>query len=365
MRVTSVAAYVPRGGPPPGETALLPLDVHEVMDDGIRLRGLSVIDARGGRVLGETSRLRSDPARGGGPLAAPAADASARAFALTNVAWSARRLLDVVEAELDRVLPPLRIWLGSHGSGSQRWGGGHYRVPASTYSTLAETHPVDPLGEVHLGSGRVYLEHHGAPYLHVPGHNTAIVTHEVAHHVCRHVADFRLNRLRPADQQTNRRTSVEEGTCDYLAAAMLGDPDIYGWHRCKVPVTDPRRRCLSARWTMADFRGGPGVDPHADGSIWACALWDARAHADRAGRPGAAVDGMLLHGLARLGEQEHHDRDPDVLRIRRGYGNVLSAMLEASTDAALIDHVERVMAGRGIRPGWSNAQAQEAARRWS
>ena len=36
---------------------------------------------------------------------------------------------------------------------------------------------------VHLGSGRAYVEHEGARYLHAPGHNPAIVSHEVAHHV--------------------------------------------------------------------------------------------------------------------------------------------------------------------------------------
>ena len=204
-------------------------------------------------------------------------DAGARAFALTNVAWCARRLLDRVEGELGCILPPLRILVGSHQPGTRRWGGGHYRLPAASYSELPEDSSVDPTGEVHLGSGRTYVEHDGAPYLHAPGHNPAIVSHEVAHHVCRHVADFRLNRLRPPEQQTNRRTPVEEGTCDYLAAVMLGHPDIYGWHRRQIPVTDPRRRCLSAPWTMADFRGGHDTDPHADGAIWACALWAARS----------------------------------------------------------------------------------------
>jgi hypothetical protein len=289
-------------------------------------------------------------------------DAGARAFALTNVAWWARRLLDRVEGEVGCILPPLRILVGSHEPGMRRWGGGHYRLPSTTYSELPEDSTVDPTGEVHLGSGRTYVEHDGAPYLHAPGHNPAIVSHEVAHHVCRHTADFRLNRLRPPEQQTNRRTAVEEGTCDYLAAVMLGHPDIYGWHRRQIPVTDPRRRCLSAPWTMADFRGGHDADPHTDGTIWACALWEARSRAAETGHPAAAVNAMLLRGLTRLGTQCIDDRSPEIRRSRRYFGTLLTAMLEDSPDGPLVDEIERVMAARGIHPGWSNARARDVAR---
>jgi len=360
--LTLVAAYVGRDGPPPGKPANVLLDVREVLPDTVCAPGLTVADVRGGPLLSDERRLRSDPGRGGGPLSDSALDAGARAFALTNVAWCARRLLDRVEGELGRTLPPLRILVGSHQRGVRRWGGGHYRLPAASYSELAEDSPVDPAGEVHLGSGRAYVEHGGAPYLHAPGHNPAIVSHEVAHHVCRHVADFRLNRLRPPQQQTNRRTAVEEGTCDYLAAVMVGHPDIYGWHRRQIPVTDPRRRCLSAPWTMAGFQGGHDTDPHTDGAIWACALWQARCRAAETGHPAAAVDAMLLRGLARLGSQHAGDRSLEIRRSRRYFGTLLSAMLEAGSDGPLVAEVERAMAARGIYPGWSNARAREVAR---
>ncbi|GAA1251777.1 hypothetical protein [Oryzihumus leptocrescens] len=363
MGLTAVAAYVVGGGPPPGGLGLVPLDIQQVRPSAIVVPGLIVADARGEPLLSGEDDLRSDPGRGGGPLTGPTLDAGARAFALTNVAACARRLLDRVEAELDTTLPPLRILVGCHEVGPQRWGGGHYRLPASSYSELPEVAPVDPAGEVHLGSGRLYVEHAGSRYLHAPGHNVAVVTHEVAHHVCRHVADFRLNRLRPPQDQTNRRTAVEEGTCDYLAAAMLGHPDIYGWHRGHIPLSDPRRRCLASHRTMTDFRGGHDADPHADGSIWASALWDARSHADRAGHPAESVDGVLLRGLARLGQDDTNDRGPEARRARKYYGTLLSAMLEVSRDDALTAHLEGVMSARGIYAGWSNARAREAARR--
>lgn len=362
MGVTQVAAYVPGHGRPPGAPSVVPLDVLEVLPSAIRVPRLTVVDVRGDPVLSGTDRLRSDPGRGGGPLSTRTMEETARAFALTNVAWCARRLLDVVETYLKTVLPSLRILIGTHEKGARRWGGGHYRLPASSYSELPEPSPVDVPGEVHLGSGRAYVHHDGARYLHAPGHNVALVSHEVAHHVCRHIGDLRLNRLRPPRQQTNHRTAVEEGTCDYLAAAMIGHPDIYGWHRQHVPISDPRRRCLSAPWTMADFRGGHDADPHADGSIWACALWEARSRAGEAGHPGESVDRLLIDGLADLGREQGVARSPESRRARRHYGTLLSRMLGACTDPALAEHLERVMAARGIRPGWSNARARDVAR---
>lgn len=363
MGVTAVAAYVVDGNPPPGRLADVPLEILDVLPDGLRVPGLTVVDVQGDSLLSEPARLRSDPGRGGGHPLHPALETAARAFSLTNVAWSARQLLERTETYLNVRLPPLLILIGRHETHRRRWGGGHYRLPAAAYSELPEPVPVAPTGEVHLGTGRTYVEHGGASYMHAPGHNVALVTHEVAHHVCRHVADFRLNRLRPSLQQTNRRSAVEEGTCDYLAAAMIGHPDIYGWHRGHLSLTDPRRRSLSSPWTMADFRGGQGVDPHADGSIWASALWDARSHAAQAGHPEEHVDRALIRGLERLGHEPGTDRDPETRRVRKYYGTLLSAMLEACDSAPLAEHLERVMAARGIRPGWSNAYARDMARR--
>ena len=143
MGLTPVAAYVAVNGPPPGQPAHVLLDVREVLPDTVRAPGLTVADVRGGPLLSDDERLRSDPGRGGGPLSEPALDAGARAFALTNVAWWARRLLGWAEGELGRTLPPLRILVGSHQPGTRRWGGGHYRLPAASYSELPEDSVVD------------------------------------------------------------------------------------------------------------------------------------------------------------------------------------------------------------------------------
>jgi hypothetical protein len=362
VTTTAVTAYVVRKSPPPGRLSVVGLDDLEVLPDRLRMPRLTVEDLRGGSLLSGRGTLRSDPRWSAGHAPAPALNATVRAFSLTNVAWAARRLLQRVEACLGVELPHLHIVVGCHDNGRRHWSGGHYRLPATWYSELPEEGPVAPTGEVHLGYGRAFVVHEGTRYLHSPGHDVALVSHEVAHHVCRHVADFRLNALRPARGHTNHRTAVEEGTCDYLAAVMIGHPDIYGWHRGHLPLTDPRRRCLAAPWTMASFRGGHDADPHADGTIWAAALWEARWRAPEVGFPSEHVDAALLHGLARLGSQHFTERDEENLRARRYFGTLLAAVLEAARDASLAHHVERVMAARGIRAGWSNAHAREVAR---
>jgi hypothetical protein len=362
VSTTEVTAYVVRESPPPGRLSVVGLEDLEVLPDRLRTARLTVEDLRGGSLLSGEDTLRSDPRLTDGHAPRLALDGTVRAFSLTNVAWAAGRLLQRVEACLGLELPPLRIVVGCHDHGRRHWSGGHYRLPATFYSELPEVDPVVPTGEVHLGYGREFVEHEGARYLHSPGHDVALVSHEVAHHVCRHVADFRLNALRPALQQSNRRTAVEEGTCDYLAALMISHPDIYGWHRGHLPLTDPRRRSLAAPWTMDSFRGGHDADPHADGTIWAAALWEARARAPEVGYASEYVDAALLHGLARLGRERGLERDGKTRRMRRYYGTLLTAVLEAAGDASLAGHVERVMARRGIRAGWSNAYAREVAR---
>lgn len=71
---------------------------------------------------------------------------------------------------------------------------------------------------------------------------------------------------------------------------------------------------------------------------------------------------MLLRGLTRLGTQCIDDRSPEIRRSRKYFGTLLTAMLEDSPDGPLVDEIERVMAARGIHPGWSNARARDVAR---
>jgi hypothetical protein len=351
------SAYLPDGRRGPGRLSEVPLELVDVGPAELTLPEATVRDERGGDLLG--GGLAHDPSGGGGPFADPRQDREARAFGLVNTAFHTQRALRWAGELLGRRLPRLVIRVGVH-EDLRRWSGGHYRVAAADYDP-PEPAPVAETGEVHLGGGGGVLRGpDGQPYFAAPAHNLALIYHEIGHHICRHTADFRLNRLRPPDRQTNKKVAVDEGTCDLVTAILLDSPDIYGWHRGALPEWDRRRRLLHTRWTMAHFRGGR-ADPHADGTIWASACWSARERVVEAGHPPARFDRMLLRGLAEsVDELEPPQLTEDALRRRRHYASLLAAMLR--TDPELTDPVLAGMAGHGITPGATNAVLREAAR---
>jgi hypothetical protein len=185
--------------------------------------------------------------------------------------------------------------------------GGHYRLPATHYD-LPEHTPVSPDGEIHLGPGRNLLQYGalveaaGGPYRANASHNAGILYHEYGHHFTRHTADFRANALRPSTRQNNRKVAIDEGTCDYFAATMLGTPHIWAWHlRHDDEVTHPRS--LSSSKTMSDYDTSPGADAHANGTIWAATLWDLRTQLGRAEADGVRrIDLMVVQALLLLGQ---------------------------------------------------------------
>lgn len=367
--MSTVAVYLPdRAGPGgPGLLGKAALDVLEVGPAAVVLPEATISDDRGGELFDGTS-LVFDPALGGGPFATAADDRQARAFGVVNTAFHVQQGMRFAARLLGRPLPHLLVRVGMHDQ-PRRWGGGHYRLPGD--SRPAEIGQVSPDGEVHLGGGRKMLRHkQGQHYFHAPAHNAAIVYHELGHHICRHTADFRLNRLRPANAQVSGKTGIDEGTADLIAAIMLQTPDIYGWHRGAVPEWDQRRRKLDGRWTMAQFYGGHEQDQHADGTIWASACWSARQQvADLTGDP-ARFDVMLLRGLdlfGRDGEQQQALRDAedgtrsaDALRPRRHFAALLAAIVRADPELAPV--VLAAMASHGIHLGASNAELRDAAR---
>src|SRR3984893_14674636 len=200
--------------------------------------------------------------------------------------------------------------------------GGHYRLPAEHYD-LPEHEAIAPGGEIHLGPGRNLLQYGalveaaGGPYRANASHNAGILYHEYGHHITRHTADYRVNALRPLDQQNNRKTAIDEGTCDYLAATMLGTPHIWAWHlRHDKYVTHPRS--LSSSKTMADFDSSPTADPHANGTIWGAALWDLRTRLGRIEPEGARrTDLMVLKALLLSGRLPKPGSNPSIRAIRR------------------------------------------------
>ena len=355
MRVAATV-WIPDRSPGPGRLADVELEVLAVGDARLELPALVVEDVRGGLGLDRRDDLRADPSGGGGPFEAPAARREARAFGIANAAFHLRRAVARFEHLLGRPLPPLVCRIGMHGERRPPWGGGHYRLPAPSYRTLPEDSPPSPDGEIHIGPGARYGRAGGRRYFLAPSHNAAILVHEAGHHLTRHTADFRMNRSRPRAAQANRKVPLDEGTADFVAAIVLGTPDIYGWHRGATPDGAPDRRRLDLPRTMAEWRGGRVADPHVDGSIWASALWAAREATLAAGAPAEAFDRLVVAGLDRLGTVEAGPPDEARLSRRRHLGRFLEAILAADRDGGtgLGPLIEDVLAERGIRRGLDN-----------
>ena len=352
-----------RGHPPPGRLEEVGLAIERLEGRALVLPGLTVSYA-GEEELFERGDLRFDHRRGGGPTAIPEHRRDALAFGVVNTAYHLGHAVERVTALLGRPLPPLIARVGAHATRNPGWGGGHYRLPAEAYSTLPEDEPPAVTGEIHLGIGGRLVPLDGMAYLHTASHDPAIVYHEFGHHVTNHTADLRCNRRRAPDAQTNRKIPIDEGTCDYIAAILMGTPDIYGWHRADVPSYSARRRRLDAPRTMAHFVGGHRSDPHADGAIWSAALWAARCELERRGVDPGRFDAVVLRSLDRIGRGE-----PDLPlelahRHRRRFAAVLEAILaeDHAGGGDLGNTVEMVFAARGIEAGTANNIARRRLR---
>jgi len=227
---------------------------------------------------------------------------------------------------------------------SRRWlafQGGHYRLPSRRYD-VPELEPVSPSGEIHLGPGRQLLRDgaivertgglYRARYRANASHNAGIIYHEYGHHVTRHTADFQANSLRRPDRQKNRKSAIDEGTCDYWAAAMLGTPHIWAWHR-RHDEQQIHPRSLSSSKTMADYDSRPEADEHLNGTIWGAALWDLRTRFAAAQREGARqADLLVLKALLLIGKldgPQGGDNAKRLRRIREHFGTGLAALLQA------------------------------------
>ena len=239
--------------------------------------------------------------------------------------------------------------------------GGHYRLPSRRYD-LCEPKPISPDGEIHLGPGWQLLEHGalveaaGGRYRHNASHNAGILYHEYGHHITRHTADFRANVLRPPHRQSNRKTAMDEGTCDYWAATMLGTPHIWAWHR-RHDDQEVHPRSLTSSKTMADYDLSPGADPHANGTIWAAALWDLRTQLGATEPDGVRqTDLVVLKALLLLGKLVDHAREAtgtSIRRARESYAAGLNALLQADELLNAGRHRKIILASfskRGIQP---------------
>jgi len=237
--------------------------------------------------------------------------------------------------------------------------GAHYRLPARRHD-IPELAPLSPDGEIHLGPGRGLTSHGalaqyaGRPYRANASHNAGIIYHEYGHHITRHTADLRANRLRTPQRQSNRKSSLDEGYCDYWSASLLGTPHIWAWHRRHDNQT-VHPRSLASKKTMQDYDERPGADPHLNGTIWAAALWELRTRMTaKLGDGGFQADLIIIESLLRLGQVS--DGPPATLRgtrrLRNDYRTALTCLVRAEQSLAGShrDLVTSTFAKRGIYP---------------
>ena len=235
--------------------------------------------------------------------------------------------------------------------------GGHYRLQSRHYD-IEEHDPVSPDGEIHFGAGRQLWEHGalaektGRGYRANASHNAGIIYHEYGHHLTRHTADFRGNNLRPRDTQNNRKSPIDEGTCDYWAAVMLGTPHIWAWHQAS-----DHPRSLASEKGMADFDHDRRADPHLNGTIWGAALWDLRTTlAARETNGTRKTNLLLLQALLLIGKMtgDENPSTPESVREARGsYSVGLAALLLADEKIFGNQHRDTILetfSKRGISP---------------
>lgn len=285
-------------------------------------------------------------------------------FGEVNTYYHLHRIASYVEALLDELQAPrLRqvvAVVNAHHAATEAYGmrdgvrgtrhwlpfqGGHYRLPSRSYD-IPEPTPPSPDGEIHLGPGWQLLTDGalvraaGGRYRANASHNAGIIYHEYGHHITRYAADFRGNARKSPQHQSNRKTALDEGTCDYWTAVMLETPHIWAWHR-RHDEQEIHPRSLVSRKTMDDFDWGLKPDPHSNGTIWAAALWDLRTELKRSEDDGARkCDLLVVKALLLIGQVEV-DGGRETRLLRADYSQALAKLLEA--DKALYSGQHRAL----------------------
>src|SRR5207245_3865210 len=141
-------------------------------------------------------------------------------------------------------------------------------------------------------------------------------------------------------RQVNLKTAMDEGTCDYWAATMLGTPHICASHR-RHDHQEVHPRSLTSSKTMADYDQSPVADAHANGTIWAAALWDLRTLLGAAEPDGVRQTNLLvLNALILLGKLVEDTGESTVANIRSARASYSVGLNDTITV------VERQIAGR-------------------
>ena len=295
--------------------------------------------------------------------------AEANRFGMVNAYVHAERAMSTANRLIGEAggvaLPPLGVVVGAHfgsrlvgygeGDGDRRSGelrplsGGHYRLSTRT-TGVPELTPVASNGEIHLGCSRYRKPYAGyESYLRNAAHNPAIIYHEVGHHLSRHTADFRLNAERKPDEQRNGKIGIEEGECDYFAAALLGSGRPYGWYR----ADRGSRRDPDLSRHVSDL--APDHDSHSEGAVWAAAWWQARSQLNALGLLAAPVDHdrslvaalLTVGAIGTPGQRSRRRRE----RRRSRRSTMVRAYVEAVRDAGgaqAAGEAERVLEEAGL-----------------
>ena len=418
-----VYTWTPDAARPGGgfaELSIVPLRVESVPHGPPRLRGRLVVVHNAGEVVVTGRRCTPDvvligdarpddsgdflfsPHRGGGRLDKDTVvDPDVRAryveashFGEVNVFYHLHRIASYVDAVLGtigaRPLPRVTALVNAHNAAAPinatglrdgvakgdrmvAFQGGHYRLPGKAID-VDEHRPIAPCGEIHLGPGRSLLAHGalaeltGQTYRANASHNPGIIYHEYGHHICRHTADLRVNALRPVYMQDNRKTALDEGTADYWAASMLDSPHIWAFHHGH-DGDDVHPRSLVSPKTMADYDHSRSADAHANGTIWACALWDIRSKLVENEPDGACIaDRLVLAALRTIGKVGESDLgcNPRRLRhLRTDFATGAAALLEADAELCGRQYaavIRAAMERRGIHGAEAGALARVFSR---
>ncbi len=301
-----------------------------------------------------------EPCRGGGGMGkAGLADAESRRrhieasrFGEVNAYYHVDRLAAYLANLLDslgaRPLPRVVVVVNADQAAPRRGrdglrrpfqGGRYLRTSRRGDTAPDDPNGIEPEGEIRLGPGRgltkwgALAEAVGGRYRLNASHNAGIIYHVYGHHLTRHTADFRGDAPRGPGRQDVKKIAMDEGTCDYFAAVMLGSPHVWAWHR-RHDEGVVHERSLWSRKTMRDFDHDPRVDAHSNGTIWGAALWDLRADlAARDGLQGAIrADRLVVEALLTLGRStrpgiERTAKSPH--RAREPFGVGLAALLDA------------------------------------
>src|SRR5262245_3316885 len=259
------------------------------------------------------------------------------------------------------ISPGIRDGTPQKDTGFRPFKGGHYRLPAARYA-MCEYEALSPDGEIHLGPGwrliqsGALVELTGRRYRANASHNAGIIYHEYGHHITRHTADFMLNRERPADAQRNGKTALDEAICDYFTGVMLDSPHVWAWHQRHDAGATHVRSLVSQR-SMADFDPVRGADSHANGTIFAAALWTMRQSLGQVDpAPFPRADLLVLRMLLLLGEMNGDSRS-ETIQLRSTYSVALASLLKANQELCGGEHgglIDQIFAARGIRPDATN-----------